>query len=167
MITEDYISLDVARLLKEKGFNEPVTELNKLLCREGEKPVLKITHQKAMRWLREVYGLHIWVEYSRFDFNKERPYLWNIVETKIDGDYWGGTYHKTPEEAVDSALKYALENLALNMVRYVDEENAIHCRVGWCDGNLLDYTQEEFDGAVERLGLNIGDKVKVVIIKEE
>lgn len=64
-----------------------------------------------MKWLREVYGLHIWVEYSRFDFNKKRPYLWNIMETKIEGTYWGGTYHKSYEEAAETAIKYCLENL--------------------------------------------------------
>ena len=50
MINEAYCSYEVAKLLKEKGFNEPVTELNRLLFKDGEKPVLKVTHQKAMKW---------------------------------------------------------------------------------------------------------------------
>lgn len=122
MIQEDYVSFEVAKLLKEKGFDEPCFYYykDKVLMFS---PFLKgrnsyqtdtysaPTHQMAISWLREVYGLHIWVEYSRFDFNKEHPYLWNIVETKIDGDYWEGTYNKFPENAVESALNYALENL--------------------------------------------------------
>lgn len=59
MITEDYCSNEVAELLREKGFKEPVTELNRLLFKEGEKPVLKITLQKAMKWLRLVHDIMI------------------------------------------------------------------------------------------------------------
>lgn len=65
MINEDYCSYELAKLLKEKGFNEPCTELNKLCLRDGEKPVLKVTHQKAMKWLREkrnylsIYGMMV------------------------------------------------------------------------------------------------------------
>ena len=36
MITEDYCSNEVAKLLREKGFKEPVTELNRLLFEEGK-----------------------------------------------------------------------------------------------------------------------------------
>ena len=109
MITEDYCSYEVAKLLKEKGFNYKGFDY---IDFEGEVITQdRPTHQMAMKWLREVYSLHLWVEYSRFDFNKELPYLWNIAETKINGDYWGGTYHKSSKEAVESALKYVLENL--------------------------------------------------------
>ena len=123
MITEDYCSYEVAKLLKEKGFDEPCDNYYDQSSDEPQQLTLDEmyysydkflkapTHQIAMKWLREVYGLHIWVEYSRFDFNKEHPYLWNIAETKINGDYWGGTYHKSSKEAVESALKYVLENL--------------------------------------------------------
>jgi len=142
MITEDYVSFEVAKLLKEKGFNEHCWKLYELgdcdipvllngfelseessfwnnkyleLYKKEHSYINDIcsapTHQMAISWLREVYGLHIWVEYSRFDFNKEHPYLWNIVETKIDGDYWEGTYNKFSKNAVESALNYALENL--------------------------------------------------------
>ena len=127
MINEDYCSYEVAKLLKEKGFdvpclahwfigtdrnfsisntpqnwNEIKTDLNWLSCP---------THQMAITWLSEVYGLYIWVDYSRLDCNDKQPYLWNIVETKIDGDYWGGTYNKSPQNAIESALNYTLKNL--------------------------------------------------------
>jgi len=123
MLTEDFCSFEVAKLLKEKGFVEPCLyyyfsngKIEKAIGLKDKNTACVSTfsaptHQMAMKWLREVYGLHIWVEYSRFDFNKELPYLWNIAETKINGDYWGGTYHKSSKEAVESALKYVLENL--------------------------------------------------------
>lgn len=111
MITEDYCSDEVANLLKEKGFIEPVTELNKLLFKEGKKPVLKITHQKAMKWLREVY--HIFIEISTsIDLNGNYHFNYTILDkeckyvrkryTSFDWKY---------EDAVEEALKYLLENV--------------------------------------------------------
>lgn len=142
MIIEDYCSFEIAKLLKEKGFdaeiktywrlgvlNEPILEFvedsdvfdvsnsdgfvgfNGVKYSSVDIVCIAPTLQMAMKWLREIYGLHVWVEYSRFDFNNERPYLWNIVETKFDGCYWGGSYHKRPETAVEEAIKYSITNL--------------------------------------------------------
>ena len=110
-ITEDYCSFEVAKLLKEKGFDEPVTELNKLLIKEGEKPVLKITHQKAMKWLREVHKLSIEPFYMF-------PATWEIdikyIDKKTDlsefEDIRDKSYNSY-EEAVEAACLYSLENL--------------------------------------------------------
>jgi hypothetical protein len=44
---------------------------------------------------------------------------------------------------------------------------AIPCKVFWHDGPLLDYTQEQQDNALERIGANVGDKVKLIIVKED
>jgi len=123
-ITEDYCSYEVAKLLKEKGFHEPciatynsttknfqVEEIYEDWTVHWKDYISAPTHQMALKWLREVYGLHIWVDYSRLDCNEKQPYLWNIVETKIDGDYWEGTYNKSPKNAVESALNYTLKNL--------------------------------------------------------
>ena len=106
-ITEDYVSFEIAKLLKEKGFNEPVTELNRLLCKEGEKPVLRITHQKAMKWLRESHNLQIQITPIT-----SRHKDWTFG---IDIDFSPLTIDllcfPTYEEAVEAALKYSLENL--------------------------------------------------------
>ncbi|WP_288888059.1 hypothetical protein [uncultured Eubacterium sp.] len=124
MITEDYCSYEVAKLLKEKGFDifKPYGWDEELFDKEHprnfslgfdskEHWISCPSQSIAMKWLREVYGLHIWVDYSRLDCNEKQPYLWNIVETKIDGDYWEGTYNKSPKNAVESALNYTLKNL--------------------------------------------------------
>lgn len=113
-ITEDYCSFEVAKLLKEKGFNEPVTELNKLLIKEGEKPVLKITHQKAMKWLREVHKVLIvidayhadhWEGYiDSFEISIYSHASTIIVPNEI-------AHHTDYEQAVEAALKFTLENL--------------------------------------------------------
>lgn len=106
MIHEDYCSYEVAKLLKEKGFDEPCTELNKLCLRDGEKPVLKITHQKAMKWLRKEKNLIINVWYNGVDWNAE--YYNNEDENfYLITDYLCNSY----EDAVEAALKYCLQNL--------------------------------------------------------
>lgn len=128
MITEDYVSFETAKLLKEKGFDEN-TPVNYFVgddkprgCVAGEmiyhKKSKSDTHliacptlQMAMKWLREVHHLFILVEFSTFEFNKKRPFMWSIRYQKVDGDYIGGTYHPTYEEACETAIKYCLENL--------------------------------------------------------
>ncbi len=111
MLKEDYCSYEVAKLLKEKGFDEPVTELNRLLCREGEKPVLKITHQKAMKWLRTKHYIYA-DPIKQGNYNDcSEYYTWIVARM--------GIIHRNPtvvdklsyEEAVEAALKYSLENL--------------------------------------------------------
>ena len=46
-------------------------------------------------------------------------------------------------------------------------QEAISCKVFWHDGPLLDYTQEQQDNALERIGANVGDKVRLIIVKED
>ena len=48
----------------------------------------------------------------------------------------------------------------------VDLENSMVCKVDWYDGFLLDYTQEQQDALLEKIGANVGDKVRVILIKE-
>ena len=125
-ITEDFCSFEVAKLLEEKGFKEPVTGLNKLLFKEGENPVLRITHQKAMKWLREVHQLHISVDvcpiYGKVKDEKGRNtcglLYWNYMAS---GEWVNEKYNpnqkafvvsaKSYEEAVEAACIYALKNL--------------------------------------------------------
>ena len=77
MITEDYVSFEVAKLLKEKGFNvygdgsfdsgievfaeySPSSTLNKCIdSKPHQKAYPAPTHQMAMKWLREVHNTNI------------------------------------------------------------------------------------------------------------
>ena len=105
MIKEAYCSFEVAKLLKDKGFDEPCTELNKLCLRDGEKPVLKVTHQKAMKWLRQEKNIIINVWYNGVDWNAEyynnETENFYLITTSSCNSY---------EEAVEAALKYVLKN---------------------------------------------------------
>ena len=46
-------------------------------------------------------------------------------------------------------------------------KEAIPCEVIWHDGHLLDCTQEQLDNALERIGANVGDRVRVIVLKKE
>jgi hypothetical protein len=121
-ITEDYVSFEVAKLLKEKGFNEPCRAIyspkgvvRHFLKEEVYKHYLKghkklcPTHQMAMAWLREVNGLFITI-YPNYGTEKiawsvhQRDYDMNWVTIKHN-------YADSYEEAVEAAIKYCLENL--------------------------------------------------------
>ena len=120
MIQEAYCSFEVAKLLKEKGFNEPVTELNKLVFQDGERPILKITHQKAMAWLRDK-GIHVSPKYCCFCGSKksDKPYfLWEPTVFRLPSNNIifpqpldMCKHYESYEDAVEAALKYSIENL--------------------------------------------------------
>ena len=73
MITEDYVSLETAKLLKEKGFDEKcnMAYFNKTLvdytmfgfCLGGDLLYCP-TLQMAMKWLREVHSILLVVDYD-------------------------------------------------------------------------------------------------------
>lgn len=69
-----------------------------------------------------------------------------------------GGYHEwlTPENAL-AAVELAREEI---------KKDAFSCEVDFYAGKLLAYTQGQLDGALERIGAKVGDKVKVIIIKE-
>ena len=127
MITEDYVSYEVAKLLKEKGFDWPCLAHWYIGSEAHEKfsdyPInwnevksdldwlSRPTHQMAMAWLREVHKIHI--EISVQEDNKYMPFVY-----KREGfrRHWRDEMPPIPlpssyEEAVEAALKYCLENL--------------------------------------------------------
>lgn len=119
-ITEDYCSYDVAKLLKEKGFDEVCDhyvdnhwdEDGVLLhapCKTSDLMFgyMCPTHQMAMKWLREVKDFDI-VIMPLFRFKGGKIYCYEIHSNDIDvreGQF------DTYEQAVDAAIKRSLENL--------------------------------------------------------
>ena len=119
MITEDYVSFETAKLLKEKGFDE-CTLLsydkngnNKDALRpflESEGDVRKPTLQMAMKWLREKYCLEIYPYHTNLE---KVPCWWfEIIRfpSSVD-EYETAKEYNTYEEACEAAVKYCLENL--------------------------------------------------------
>ena len=110
MITEDYCSVEVAKLLKEKGFNNDYPK--------GDCIQYACTLQMVMKWLREWKDIFIEVEYinqkacgctiivqSTGDLIAK--WNWDRFQYANENPLTGNTY----EEAVEAALKYSLENL--------------------------------------------------------
>lgn len=123
MITEDYVSFETAKLLKEKGFDgecscyyffkdkaqfeESLTHWN---WNDGytfrySAPTLQMT----MKWLREEHDLHIDIFVTYKDGIPH--YQWSVDNLKTQD-----TISETPccnayEEACEAAIKYCLKNL--------------------------------------------------------
>ncbi len=124
MITEDYVSFETAKLLKEKGFDEKYVDIwydksgemfYKLYhdivydwrIRAHEKVFQCPTLQMAMKWLREK---EIFVEVTHTLFSSPHKYQYSIFRTEPEF-YTTGDEHKSYEEACEAAIKYCLENL--------------------------------------------------------
>lgn len=101
MITEDYCSFELSKLLKEKGFKQE--GCHKSYSMEG--PVAP-THQMAMKWLREK-DIDI-IIMPLFKLKEGRIYCYEIHSDNTDVRV--GRF-ETYGEAVEAALKYSLENL--------------------------------------------------------
>lgn len=140
MIIEDYVSFETAKLLKEKGFNEKceycyayfddnnirVFELrpNKNAQNLAENRYPYVTHQMAMKWLREVHKIQICVEQNPYDAWHYWGFSMSYIDEKINElpnptqafihicpTKLPNNCYKTYEQAVEAALKYSLENL--------------------------------------------------------
>ena len=136
MITEDYVSFEIAKLLKEKGFDwecygyyDTTKHPDYMLEHSGSEidsndgPDCYIsapTLQMAMKWLREMHYLHITAHpgVSRYGF----VWTYTIVFAKEVGEGETHSYKinqittpivksKSCEQACEAAVKYCLEHL--------------------------------------------------------
>ena len=120
MITEDYVSFETAKLLKEKGFDWEVHRsylVNDNVFIPGDindvplrKDAIRIpTLQMAMKWLRETFEIHCQIDCPIAASN------WVYGIRNLNQDEWVtlrnmGDYD-TYEEACEAAIRYCLENL--------------------------------------------------------
>ena len=126
MITEDFCSLEVAKLLKEKGFDElcifkysseGVRMKAGVAIDEWQNSELDdddecscVSHQMAMKWLRETHNINIdiasiWNQ-KRFEYQVFVVTPENAKQCYIDDKLYLGY-----EEAVEAGIKYCLEKL--------------------------------------------------------
>ena len=135
-ITEDYVSYETAKLLKEKGFdwcespfyseqdrdewrqNNSYTIPNMLydpdLPFDSETLTMIAPHvsiQMAMKWLMEKKGIAIIPVLSSVLDNEK--FLWDIkiVVAETNDSYSQGWVYETQESACEAAIKYCIENL--------------------------------------------------------
>ena len=126
MTKEEYVSFEVARLLKDKGFDQNCAtyyldgqvwrHYHSEVIPKGKQIYAAPTQAMAMKFLREVHKIHIVAEPclgEGFDdtlyFNR---WFWTIL--KEEGEY--KPIRKidefpTYEQACEAAIKYCLENL--------------------------------------------------------
>ena len=135
-ITEDYVSFEIAKLLKEKGFNESCytyyDDIDDSINRfdkgyhfnntsypwgvpydisKAKKYVVAPTLQMAMKWLRKEHNIvcNINIESRNFYY-----YSVFIIKSSIEAQYQLTSqkpYFETYEEACEAAIKYCLEQL--------------------------------------------------------
>lgn len=113
-ITEDYVGFEVAKLLKEKGFDQNCATyyLDGQVWRhyygevipKGKQIYAAPTQAMAMRWLREVYDIDI----SIIPLRSHKEYLPRIESDTISHD---AIPCRKYEDACETAIKYCLENL--------------------------------------------------------
>ena len=140
MIKEDYVSFEVAQLLKDKGFDGDTSSCyiledsthhimsDKVVQSEYYESqdsnehghlIQAPTHQMAMKWLREVHNIHIELNWDKgnqlYSFQiwkpgKFRPEISSLDLWKI---YKDDNYlgEWIYEEAAEAGIKYCLKNL--------------------------------------------------------
>ena len=119
MVTEDYVSFETAKLLKEKGFKCDTLHyyynkdgdlyFSAWSIGAGKNELDAPTLQMAMKWLEEKYGVFCVI---RRHGNKDDgfTYSWNCEgEMGLSVGNSGG--FKTAAGACEAAIKYCIENL--------------------------------------------------------
>ena len=131
MITDDYVSFETAKLLKEKGFDGECDYLyadgkliratafacdwnkGETLFADYENECSAPTLQMAMKWLRKNHNVHCDIGCDDCDW------FWNIigVDKNVPAEDRplfikdGLAGYKSYEKACEAAIKYCLENL--------------------------------------------------------
>lgn len=121
MVCDDYVNEELAKLLKKKGFDQNCPEYfvgghrfrhcyQEVLPRNKETyaaPTLAV----AAKWIREEHNIWL-IVVKDVDYGwKYKPQSMVVSnEHKFDGTPYTG-YYNTYEEALESAIKYCLENL--------------------------------------------------------
>ena len=113
MITEDYVSFETAKLLKEKGFDIDECEVH---YDPLDHTQYDITLQMAMKWLMEGHNLAITtfvtVDGWRSGVSQIKMNSDGFIVDVIDGIDDGNIPNcDTRQEACEAAIKYCLENL--------------------------------------------------------
>lgn len=125
MMTEDYVSFEIAKLLKEKGFPLPsINYKDWVFCMYDENGDIRwgcyhpdyycrVTLQMAMKWLREIHNIAINIGWG--EVLEDKFQWWCIILSIKDGSILRESeYYATYEQACEAAIKYCLENLILN-----------------------------------------------------
>ena len=100
MITEDYCSFEISKLLRNKGFNEPCRAYYDMgALKEDVTVPMDWSHsnfidhisaptlQLAMKWLREVHRIEIHIIMSELNSDNSRKYMFDIYSSDTNRDF--------------------------------------------------------------------------------
>lgn len=115
-MTEDYVSFETAKLLKERGFDEACLtiygtegfmkeEKNWFNHNMKAKYAVAPTQALVIKWLRVKYNLYVQSPTLYIYRNKTK------YEVRIFQKPFRSSDFKTPEEATEEAIQYCLKNL--------------------------------------------------------
>ena len=130
MNTEDYVSFETAKLLKEKGFDGYCFAFHKEQDKYEIHPnsvhfaptlinneylldkyiIICPTLQMAMKWLREVHNRYVEICIDKAHNFKDIVFRPAIYDKSLDC-LWESDNFPTYEEACEAAIKYCLTNL--------------------------------------------------------
>ena len=126
-ITEDYVSFEAAKLLKEKGFDEPCrtyyqdekfvddvcTQYYQWNSKSPFGHISVPTLQMAMKWLKIEHNILLFLLPAQE--NGKLVYLVEVWTWNEEEGIYESTYapmpRKEPEQACEAAIKYCLEHL--------------------------------------------------------
>jgi len=112
-MTEDYVSVQTAELLKEKGMDKSCFKhyVQKNNNDGTSEAVTVCTLQMAMKWLREVHNIFIDISPTHDMKEKTIHFIWQIFDSNYDvvGDC--EIFYDKYEIACEATIKYCLENL--------------------------------------------------------
>ena len=130
MITEDYVSFEIAKLLKEKRFDvygdssfnsgievfaeySPSGALNKCIAsKPHQKAYPAPTLQMAIKWSMKNHNICIVSLPVVTDDDGDAGCLWNyIISRKLEVLHKSEYLYESPEIALNDAIKYCLEHL--------------------------------------------------------
>lgn len=146
MITEDYVSFEVANLLKEKGFNEPCFQMwecgpdKKYLFRlqsscyqniTEEDSCLAPTYQMAVKWLREAHNIDI-------EVHAEVGMLGVKVYIPFISRYKSSTEHPSKLRQYKNGLHYKDDKGVIPALQYFDSyEEAVEAALKYSLKNFI------------------------------
>lgn len=124
MVEEAYVSFETAKLLKENGFNESChayyedngtfrESYSAHAIRNITNPcffgIAAPTQQMAMRWLREIHNISIFILPTNTKGNL--AYLGEVCPWNKNEPFYAPDIKYGYEEAVEEAIKFCLKNL--------------------------------------------------------
>jgi hypothetical protein len=105
------VSFEIVKLLKEKGYPFEFITVGEL----KEVPLNIPTIAEVVMWLYDKHQIWVRVSADEWDKDEDRNFDWWITSGKysqMDGGF------SSPTEAYEHAIKYTLENLIQNSVKY-------------------------------------------------